>query len=119
MCGFTKKEKPMVILSSSTVSEYNINRIERVFSPRQKIYYSLVVPDGVKYSGVRMQISSQNEKTSNWGFSVVQTKDIYIPLSNQAYGGYFVLNNPGHYIIQFFYLNKKNYPFVHKEFMVR
>lgn len=119
LCGFSKKDKPTVILSSSPISGENLNRAERVFTTGQKIYYALIIPDGAKYAGIRMQISSQNEKTSNWGYSIRQTKDIYLPKSNQAYWDYFVIRVSGNYAIQFFYLNKKIYPFVHKEFLVK
>ena len=66
-----------------------------------------------------MQLSKQSDKTSNWGFSVEETRDIYITPGEKTYRSYFVPRTKGHYIIQFFYLNKKNYPFVHKEFMVQ
>lgn len=116
--GFKKKEKPYVILSSGTITQESTVRVERYFSVGQRINYLLAAPDGVKYSGIRMQISKQDEKTSNWGFSVIKTEDIFIPVSDQSYRGYIVLLRPGHYIIQFFYLNNKRYPFIHKEFQV-
>lgn len=117
-CGFKKKEKPYVILSSGSVTKENINRLERTFSSGQRIYYALIIPDGAKYAGIRMQISKQDEKTSNWGFSIIQNNDFYLPVSEQVYRNYIFIQKPGHYIIQFFYLNNKRYPFVHKEFMV-
>ena len=36
-----------------------------------------------------------------------------------VYTDYIVPRNSGHYIIQFFYLNKKNYPFARREFVVK
>lgn len=78
----------------------------------------MIVPEGFKYSGIRMQISSKDEKTSNWGYTIRQTNDFYVNLSDNVYSNYFVLQRPGYYIIQFFYINNKRYPFIHKEFMV-
>ena len=118
-CGFKNKEKPYVLLSSSYANIESMKRIERVFSCGQRIYYTVVVPAGFKYSGMRMQISSQNEKTSNWGFSIIQSNDISIVKSDQIYRNYIVIQRPGKYIIQFFYLNNKRYPFIHKEFFVQ
>ncbi|MBQ3642021.1 hypothetical protein II906_08885 [bacterium] len=119
LCGFTKKEKPFVILSSGTISKENVQRVERFFNVGSRINYALILPDSVKYSGVRMQISKQDDKTSNWGYSIIEANDIYIVKGEKIYRNYFVPRTTGHYIIQFFYLNKKNYPFVHKEFMVQ
>lgn len=118
-CSFKKKEKPYVILSSGTISSEYTQRIERVFLTRQRIYYALVVPDGFKNAGVRLQISKQDEKTSNWGFTIVQSRDLYLDLSQTSHRDYIYIQQPGHYILQFFYLNNKNYPFVHREFMVQ
>ena len=118
-CGFKKADKPYLILSAGTINEINIQRIERAFSTGQRINYALVTPKGLKYSGVRLQVSSQNEKTSNWGFSLVETRDIYIPTYSTIYRDYFVARKSGKYILQFFYLNKKNHPFAHIEFWVK
>ncbi len=118
LCGFKNREKPFVILSSGSIINDNIQRIERTFNSKERINYALITPDGLKYGGVRMQISSQNQKTSNWGFSVIQSKDLYIDTSSKIYKDYIFIQKPGNYIIQFFYLNKKNYPFAHKEFTV-
>lgn len=117
-CGFKKKEKPYVILSAAPVTQQSVNRAERVFSPGQRIYYSLLSENGFKYSGIRMQLSKQDGKTSNWGFSIIATNDIYVVKGDSEYRDYIILQMPGRYIIQFFYLNNKRYPFVHKEFMV-
>lgn len=122
-CGFKVKEKPYVVLSTGDISTDNpqiTKRIERCFAPRQRINYLLVLPNGVKYSGVRVQISKQSDKTKGlWGYSIENTKDIYILKGEKYYKDYIVIKSGGNYILQFFYLNKKNYPFVHKEFLVR
>lgn len=116
--GFKKSEKPYVMLSSGSLTKENTGRIERVFTAGQRIHYALIAPDGVKYPGIRMQISKQDDKTSNWGFSIIQSNDFYLPQSDQIYRSYIVVQKPGHYIIQFFYLNNKRYPFIHREFIV-
>ncbi len=118
-CSFKKKEKPYIVLSSGTISIENTQRIERIFLTKQRINYALIAPDGFKYAGVRVQISKQDDKTSNWGFSIVQSNDLYLDLSQKAYLDYIYIQQPGHYILQFFYLNNKNYPFVHREFLVQ
>ncbi len=117
-CGFRKKEKPYVILSAGKITKEKLKRVERSFNAGQRIYYTMIVPEGFKYSGIRMQISSKDEKTSNWGYTIRQTNDFYVNLSDNVYSNYFVLQRPGYYIIQFFYINNKRYPFIHKEFMV-
>ncbi len=118
-CSFKKKEKPYIVLSSGVVSNQNTQRIERIFQTRQKIYYALIAPDGFKTPGVRLQISKQDEKTSNWGFSIIQTRDLYLDTAQTAYRNYIYIQRPGNYILQFFYLNNKDYPFAHKEFIVQ
>lgn len=118
MCSGFKKEKPYLILSSGTINQDNTQRIERSFASMSRINYALILPKGLKYSGVRLQISSQDEKTSNWGYSLHQTKDLYLDTSLKIYRDYIVVQKPGRYILQFFYLNKKTYPFAHIEFMV-
>lgn len=119
LCGFRKTEKPFVILSSGTIDSISIKRVERYFNVNQPINFVLVFPEKVKYAGVRLQLSKQSDKTSNWGFSIIETRDLYINQGDKAYRGYILPRTKGHYIIQFFYLNKKNYPFAHKEFMVQ
>lgn len=118
-CGFKSAKKPYLLISNAPISEITQIRSERAFGVRQRIYYALVAPDNFKYSGIRIQISKQDDKTSNWGFSIVSTEDIYIVKGDSEYKSYIVLSSPGHYIIQFFYLNNKRYPFVHREFVVR
>lgn len=119
LCGFKKKEKPYIVLSSGTIENSNLYRIERAFSLGQRVNYGLISPDGLKYSGVRMQISTQNDKTLNWGFSVIESKDLYLDTSSKIYRDYIYPRKAGRYIIQFFYLNKKTYPFAHLEFSVK
>ena len=119
LCGFRKKEKPYVILSSAMVTKENISRVERYFSVGQRVHYTIVAPDGVKYPGIRMQLSKQSDKTTNWGFSIEKSEEIFVPKSEQFYRSYFVPTSSGKYIIQFFYLNNKRYPFIHKEFFVQ
>ncbi len=117
-CTGFKKQKPYLILSQEAITNQSIKRIERNFPVKSRIYYALILPDGLKYSGVRMQVSNQNEKTSNWGYSINMTKDLYIDTSSDIYRDYIYIQKPGRYILQFFYLNKKTYPFAHTEFMV-
>ena len=119
LCGFSSNEKPYILLSSgNNAISGNTIRNERHFAAGQRIYFSLVAPKGYKKSGVRMQLSKQDEKTSNWGFSIIQSRDIYLDLSQKTYRDYLRINQNGHYILQFFYLNNKRYPFAHIEFMV-
>ena len=117
-CGFKKLERPFVVLSSSEIHDVNVKRIERDFGSGYRIYYALVMPNGLKYSGVRLQVSSLSDKVSNWGFSLVETRDLYIPRTDRIYKDYFIAKKPGRYVLQFFYLNKKNHPFAHIEFRV-
>ncbi len=118
-CGFTKKEKPYILLSSGNNAIYGQTiRNERYFETGQRIFYNLVIPHGVKYQGVRMQLSKQDDKTSNWGFSIILAKDLYLSQTETSYKDYLKINQKGHYILQFFYLNNKRYPFAHIEFMV-
>jgi len=118
-CGFTKKQKPYILLSSGNTAVFGSTvRNERHFAAGQKIYFSLTAPDGYKDAGVRMQLSKQDEKTSNWGFSIVQSRDLYLSKSQKTYKDYLRITQSGHYILQFFYLSNKRYPFAHIEFMV-
>lgn len=119
LCSFKKKEKPYAILSSGTISAEYVQRAERIFLPHQRINYAIIAPDGFKTPGIRMQLSKVDEKTSNWGFSIVQTNDIYIDMAQKTYQNYIYVQRSGRYVLQFFYLNNKNYPFIHKEFMVK
>lgn len=119
LCGFKRVEKPFVVLSSGTIDNISSQRVERYFNVNQRINYALIIPDKLKYSGVRMQLSKQSDKIANWGFTIEETNDFYVVKGDNVYRSYFVPRSTGHYIIQFFYLNKKNYPFAHKEFMVQ
>ena len=119
LCSFKIKAKPYVLLSSGTISTDATKRMQRVFVAGQRINYALVAPDGFKKPGVRLQISKQDEKTSNWGFSIIQTRDIYLDLSQNAYRDYLYIQRPGRYYIQFFYLSNKDYPFARSEFWVQ
>lgn len=118
-CGFSfsHKEKPYVYLSSdSMVYQGNQPRIERRFNAGQRIYYTLVAPDGFKDAGVRFKIVKHDEKTSNWGYSILSVKDIYLDLGKTSYRDYFVLGQKGHYVVEFYYAKSLNYPFARNEF---
>jgi len=78
LCGFRRVQKPFVILSTGTITSSSVQRVERYFNVNQRINFALIIPEKLKYAGVRMQISKQSDKTSNWGFSIIETKDIYI-----------------------------------------
>lgn len=117
--GFKKSTKPYIVLSSGSITTQTTQRIERIFAAGQRINYALIAPDGFKKPGVRLQISKQDNKTTNWGFSIVKTQDLYLTTGENAYRSYIYLQNPGNYILQFFYLSNKNYPFAHKEFVVQ
>ncbi len=120
-CGFTfkKKAKPYIVLSSGSITTQTTSRIERIFASGQRINYALIAPDGFKKSGVRLQISKQDNKTTNWGFSIVKTQDLYLTTGETSYRSYIYLKNSGNYTLQFFYLSNKDYPFAHIEFMVQ
>ena len=117
-CGFKRYEKPYIILSSGSITSENLKRIERVFSIGQRINIGLAAPDGFKDYGIRKQLSKQDDKTSNWGFSIIQSSDFYIDKTQNLYKDYIYIYRPGHYILQFFYINNKRYPFAHVEFKV-
>ena len=118
-CAFKKEQKPYAVISSNPITKASMQKIEHTFMEKRRIYYAVVAPDGFKYSGIRMQLSKQDDKTSNWGFSIVQTEDIYVVKGDSEFGGYVLPPAKGHYILQFFYANNKRYPFIHREFMVR
>lgn len=118
-CGFFKKEeKPFILLSSGSINSEYTKKIERNFNIGQRINYALIAPSGFKKSGVRMQISKQDNKTTNWGFSVIQSNDLYLNKGEVRYQDYIVLRTAGKYTLQFFYLSNKDYPFAHTEFRV-
>lgn len=117
-CGFTRKSKPVIILSSNVITKESAHIIENNFNEKSKIFYALYAKDGFKAPGVRMQISKKNDKTSNWGLSIVMSRDIYLDMAQKVYRDYMYIQDKGHYIIQFFYLNNKDYPFAHREFNV-
>ena len=117
-CGFKQKAKPIIILSSNKITGETAKHIENRFFAKSRIFYALYAADGFKQQGIRFQISKQEDKTSNWGFSIIMSRDIYINSGEKIYRDYISLSQPGHYIIQFFYLNNKDYPFAHSEFRV-
>ena len=119
LCGFKKVERPYLILSAGMIDDNSIQRIERAFASGQRINYALVTPNGLKYAGVRLQVSSQSDKVANWGYSTVETRDLYIPKETRIYRDYILARKAGKYTLQFFYLNKKNHPFAHIEFWVK
>lgn len=119
-CGFKHSEKPFAVVSSGTINKENLQRYERVFNTGQRINYALIAPDGVKYEGIRIQLSKQDDKVTNWGFSIIESKDIYLNKgSDTVYTDYLVPRSSGRYALQFFYLNKKTYPFARREFVVQ
>ena len=117
-CSFKKKEKPYIILSSGVISVENAQRAEYSFRAGQRINYALIAPDGFKYAGIRLQISKQDEKTSNWGFTIIQSKDIYLDMSKNSHIDYIYIRRAGKYYLQFFYLNNKDYPFARREIWI-
>ena len=120
LCGFKRAQKAYILTSNSAVITTDAKpTITGFYSTQQRIYYALVSPDGFKYPGIRLQISKQDDKTSNWGFSIIQSRDFTVDLAKNSYSDYVYIQKPGHYILQFFYLNKKNYPFAHTEFWVQ
>ena len=118
-CAFKKEQKPYAVISSNPITKASIQRIEHTFMEKHRIYYTVVAPEGFKYSGIRVQLSKQDEKTSNWGFSIIQSEDIYVVKGDKEFKGYVLPPSKGHYILQCFYSNNKRYPFIHREFMVR
>ncbi len=118
LCGFKRKAKPIIILSSNKITNETAYKIENNFFAKSRIFYVLYAADGFKYQGIRLQISKKEDKTSNWGFSLIMSRDIYVNSGEKIYRDNLYLSQKGHYIIQFFYLNNKDYPFAHREFKV-
>ena len=119
-CGFGfAHKKPYAVLSSTRITDEFSDYKEIVFAQKQRIYFAVFAPEGFKYSGIRIQLSKQDEKTANWGFSIVNTEDIYVTKGNNEFRNYVVAPTSGHYILQCFYLNNTRYPFIHREFWVR
>ncbi len=120
LCGF-KSKRAYIVLSSGSVNVETTSKpmMERYFNARERIHYQIIVPNGFKYPGIRMQVSKQDEKTSNWGFSIIQSQDYTVNMAEKTYKNYIYIQRPGYYILQFFYLNNKDYPFAHTEFVVQ
>jgi len=116
---FKRKAKPIIILSSNIITKDTAQVIENTFAAGQRIYFALYAPDGFKKPGVRLQISKQADNVSNWGFSIISSRDIYLNTSEKVYRSHIYLRDGGHYILQFFYLDNKDYPFAHREFRVK
>ena len=86
LCGFFKREqKPYLVLSSGSINTQQTQRIERNFASGQRINYALIAPSGFKKYGVRLQLSKQDDKTTNWGFSIVKTQDLYLIKGETSY----------------------------------
>lgn len=118
-CAFKREQKPYAVISANPITVSSIKRIEHSFMEKRRVYYVVYAPEGFKYSGIRVQLSKQDDKTSNWGFSIVHAEDIYVEKGNNEFRGYVLPPAKGHYILQCFYSNNKRYPFIHKEFMVQ
>lgn len=117
--AFKKHEKPYIMLSTGSITSENAKRTEKIFTSGQRINIGLIAPEGFKDYGIRQQLSRQDEKTSNWGYTLIQSKDIFQDKTLKLYKDYIYIYRPGRYILQYFYINKKNYPFAHYEFSVR
>ena len=120
LCGFKISKKAYILTSTEAITNTNpAKNITGFYPVQQRIHYVLAVPDGFKYPGIRMQLTKQDDKTTTWGFSIIMSRDFTVDMAQNSYSDYIYIQKPGHYILQFFYLNKKSYPFAHTEIWVQ
>ena len=100
------KEKPFVVLNSQAINSKTIYNPIYNYTPHQKINYVVVKQQGFTDSVLRIQILKQDDKVSNWGFSLAGSDNICVDKGAKFYIGYIAAPPmPGRYCIRFFELN--------------
>ena len=123
LCGFSfklKKEKPIIILSSSPViTQEAMMSSENIFPRGERISFKFHFPEGFGDNVLRMTLYKFNEKTHTLGYEIVRSKDIRVVLGDKTYTDYFVLYQPGIYQVQFVESRKPRRILAYARFKVR
>ena len=68
---------------------------------------------------IRVQVYKQDDKVERFGYTIYQTKDFILDTNKNYFINDLIIGGKGHFIMQIFYLNDKNFPIVRGEFWIK
>lgn len=103
--AFGKKQKPVIFLSATDPSliktfDTTIEQVN-VFKVRDKIYFTIYVPDGFKSDYIKYQIVKQEDNAHIGGYTRIRNITRKVE-DKHSYSDYFTLSQAGKYYIQIF-----------------
>lgn len=112
------RKKPVLLFNSQPINKQTVSSFSNLFEAGEKIHFAILNPKGFKNNIIRIQVVKKDENTNHWGYSIVYSKDVKIDISKNFYIDYLVMGRKGHYIMQVFYLDNFDIPFVRNDFKV-
>ncbi len=102
---FKKKQKPYLVLSETDLKKVSdlssVIKKDSIFRTNSRIYFLVYCPYGFKSDYIKYQIVRQDDKAHVGGYTRI--RNITRRVSDKyKYSDYFVLTQPGKYIIQIF-----------------
>ena len=115
-----ENKRPIVLFSPQPITKENSHLITKVLPLKQRIYYMVLVPKGMKKGVYRVQFVKKDDKSEFWGYKYQTHYDFKVEEDGKLYiTDYIVLHQKGFYFVQFFNLENINKPLALGEFWVK
>ena len=114
------KQQAFVCFNESPITKETVLYPVSEFQSGQKIYYLFFSKKALKNDYIRVQIFKTADNISRGGYEMVRVKD-YRLMKDEVYyqTDYFVIHQPGKYILQVYNPQNLNLPLAYGEFTVK
>ncbi len=119
-CSGWIKQQCFVCFNNRPITGETILQPVSTFKSGEKIYYMFFSKKRLKNDFIRVQVFKTGDNIAHGGYEMARVKD-YRLMKDEVYyqTDYFVLHQPGRYILQVYDPQKLNLPLANGEFLVK
>jgi len=112
-------EETGILFNKEPITKDNVLNASRTFDAGQRIYYLFYTSKKINREFIRIQVFKAEKNSHVGGYVIVWTQDNRVMKDNDYYYyNYFVLHNPGKYVMQIFGLEDLSKPLAWNYFYV-
>lgn len=114
-----KKNRPLLLFNTQPITSSTVNNPTRYVKAGQRLYYLLIVPQGIKDDYIRVQLIKKEQKTEHWGYKIYWAKDFNIEKGEKYFTSYIQIDEAGYYFLQIFSFDDFDWPLARNDFWVK
>ena len=115
-----KDKEVGILFNAEPITKDNVLHASKTFEAGKRIYYLFYSHPEIKSQFIRVQVFKAGDTVAKGGYSIRWTGDYRIMKQNHYYYyNYFVLHEPGRYVMQLFSIDNLSIPLAWDYFYVR